>query len=91
MKITLKAKKDDPEYAIMQGDTPMSKEFNKRSKELFEEVEFFNFTFETSTTLLLEILCDDYNERNKIVVKKEQPKGEIINKKKYVSTQKNSK
>jgi len=86
MKITLKAKKNDPDYAIMQGNSPMSKEFNKRSKKMFEEVKFFNFTFESMTTMLLEILCDDYNERNKVVVKKEQSKGKIISKKEYAST-----
>lgn len=86
MKITLKAKKNDPNYAIMHGDSPLSKEFNKRSKKMFEEVEFFNFTFESMTTMLLEILCDDYNERKKVVVKEKQSKEEITSKKKYVST-----
>jgi len=64
MKITWKNKPTDPVYPIMEGKTPMAKEFNKRQKLLWGKgnIEHFNFE-QIVTTVLLEILIEDYNKK----------------------------
>ena len=64
MKITYQAKVTDPTYPIMHGDTPIAKEFNKREKQILKDGKVTAFDYEQVTTVLLEILCDDYNKRH---------------------------
>lgn len=64
MKITFKDKITDPVHPIMHGNTPIAKEFNKRMAVLWVDGRFQKFDFELVTTILLEILIDDYDKRN---------------------------
>lgn len=64
MKITWKQKVEDPPYPIMHGKTPLVKEFNKRQAELWKDGKFTAFDYEQVTTVLLEILGEDYDKRH---------------------------
>lgn len=67
MRITHIEKATDPGYPIMHGDTPLAKEFNKREKKLWEDPvagKILDFNYEQVTTVILEILADDYNKRH---------------------------
>ena len=64
MKITHQENITDPVHPIMHGTTPMSKEFNKRQAILWSEGKFEKFDFQQVSTVILEILIDDYNKRN---------------------------
>jgi hypothetical protein len=75
MMITHQQKVDDPLYPIMQGETPLAKEFNRRSKEIWENGTVKDINFEHITTLLLEIFGDEFNKRH-------APRGERKAKKK---------
>jgi hypothetical protein len=63
MRITHQAKVDDPPHPIMEGKTPLAKEFNKRQAILWSKGGG-QVNFEQVTTVLLEILVEDYNKRN---------------------------
>lgn len=63
MRITHQAKVDDPPHPIMEGKSPMSKEFNKRQAVLWSNGGA-QVNFEQVTTVLLEILAEDYNKRH---------------------------
>lgn len=63
MKVTYQAKVTDPPHPIMEGKSPMSKEFNKRQAFLWSKG-VGQIDFEQVTTVLLEILVEDYNKRN---------------------------
>ena len=65
MRITYKDKPTDPFHPIMHGTSPMAKEFNKRQKKLLKEGKLDQVNFEQVSTILLEILVDDYNEQHK--------------------------
>ena len=71
MKITFQEKPEDPVYPIMHGRTPISKEFNKRQKKLWKAGHFEKFNFELVTTVLLEILIEDYDKRYSVANKKD--------------------
>ena len=76
MNITHKNKPTDPVYPIMEGKTPMAKEFNKRQKLLWGKGNISNFNFEQIvTTVLLEILIEDYDERHMSQKKIKHVKG----------------
>lgn len=62
MKITWKEKPEDPVHPIMAGSSPIAKEFNKRQAELWAAGKFTIYDYEQVTTVLLEILTDDYNK-----------------------------
>ena len=62
MKITLLADPKDPSHPIMQGDTPIALEFNKRQEALKLTGKQVQYDFEQVCTVLLEILTDDYNK-----------------------------
>ena len=64
MRITLKEFPEDPEYPMMHGKTPLSREFNKRQNQLWVEGRFRDFPFEQTFTVISEILVDDYNKRH---------------------------
>jgi sporulation protein YlmC with PRC-barrel domain len=64
MKITFKQNEKDINHPVMHGDTPLAKEFNKRQKEMFKAGRISIVNFEQITTVLLDILVDDYNTRN---------------------------
>ena len=66
MHITHQEKPTDPVYPIMHGSTPISKEFNKRFKELWKTGNIDVSKLESIyTVVLLEILIEDYNKRHK--------------------------
>jgi len=69
MKITIKENDLAPDYPLMAGDSPLSKEFNKREQALWV-AGVTNFDHQQITTVLMEIFADDYNERHKVVKKK---------------------
>lgn len=62
MRITHKEKATDPVHPIMHGKSPIAKEFNKRQELLWSQGKFEKFDFEQVTTVLLEILIDDYDK-----------------------------
>jgi hypothetical protein len=64
MKISYREKVTDPEYPIMHGKTPIAKEFNKRQEKLWEEGRLIKVDYEQVTTVILELLCDDYDKRH---------------------------
>ena len=64
MLITFKKNPDDPAYPIMVGKTPICKEFNKRQEKIWKDGTFKTFDYEQVSTILLEILCDDYDKRH---------------------------
>lgn len=64
MRITHREKPTDPIYPIMAGNTPIAKEFNKYQKKLWEEGKFTVYDYEQVTTVLLEILTDEYNKKH---------------------------
>ena len=72
MRITLKEKVTDPVHPIMAGKTPMAKEFNKRQAMLWAKDAFHKFDFEQVTTVILEILIDDYDKNHKPIKKPKQ-------------------
>jgi len=65
MLITFKKDPKDPSYPVMAGKTPLSVEFNKRQAKLWSEGRLQKVDFEQVTTVLLEILAEDYNVRHK--------------------------
>lgn len=65
MRITFKEKPTDPVHPIMHGKTPMAKEFNKRQALLWSKGAFTIYDYEQVTTVLLEILIDDYDKAHK--------------------------
>ena len=71
MKITHKLSPKDPVYPIMHGKTPMAKEFNKRQKKLWETGVVITYNYEQISTVLLEILADDFSRRHVPRKKKE--------------------
>lgn len=64
MRITYKEKVTDPGHPIMHGGAPITKEFNKRQEKLLKEGKINEINFEQVSTVILEILCDDYNKRH---------------------------
>lgn len=62
MKITYKAKPEDPVHPIMDGKSPIAKEFNRRQAELWQAGKFTIYDFEQVCTVLLEIFADEYNK-----------------------------
>ena len=74
MKITKQATPTDPQHPIMHGDTPFAQEFNARQDKLWKEGKNVEFGFEQVVTVLLEILVDEYDARNKKPTKKPKAK-----------------
>jgi len=64
MIITYKDKVTDPAHPIMHGDSPIAKMFNKRQKDLLVKGKLDKIDYAQVTTVLLEILCDDYDKRH---------------------------
>ena len=64
MLITIQQKPTDPPYPIMGGDTPFAKEFNKRSKVLWERGLNVENMHQLVSEMINEILVDDYNRRH---------------------------
>lgn len=64
MKITYKMSPSDPPYPIMIGDSPLSKEFNKRQKDIWAAGKIAIVDYEQVMTVVVDILSDDYNERH---------------------------
>lgn len=64
MKITHRATEKDPVYPIMEGDTPLSKEFNSRMKDIWAKGVVQKADFELIHTVIMEIMADDYNRRH---------------------------
>ena len=64
MKITYRDKDSDPQYPIMHGGTPMAKEFNKRQEKLWKDGKLTTVDFEQISTIILEVLCSDYDRRH---------------------------
>jgi hypothetical protein len=64
MRITLKEKVTDPDHPIMHGDGAIAKEFNRRQAILWKDGKFQKFDFEQVSTILLEIMADDYDKRH---------------------------
>ena len=62
MKITWREKEGDPPHPIMVGKTPTAREFNKRQAALWKSGGS-KVDFEQVSTVLLEILIDDYDRR----------------------------
>lgn len=69
MRITFKEKPTDPVHPIMAGKNPIAKEFNKRQALLWSKGAFTTYDYEQVTTVLLEILADDYDARHKPIKK----------------------
>jgi len=67
MKITNQQQPTDPVYPFMHGKGSMAKEFNKRQEKLWKAGHFISKGdfVQAVTTVLLEILVDDYDERHK--------------------------
>lgn len=63
MKITIKEKETDPAYPLMHGSSSFAKEFNKRQADLYIEGKGQTYDYEQVTTVLLEILIDDFNKK----------------------------
>jgi len=64
MLITTQQKTSDPVYPIMQGNTPLATEFNKRSKELWEGGNLDRLENMDIQMILIEIFADEYNKRH---------------------------
>lgn len=64
MKITYKSQPTDPVHPIMHGNSPSAKEFNKRQAKLWAEGKVDKVDFEQITTVLLEMMLDDYDRRH---------------------------
>lgn len=64
MKITYQKEITDPPYPIMLGDTPLAKEFNKRQKTIWQSGVTQPIDYQQVSTVMLEILIDDYNKRH---------------------------
>lgn len=64
MKITFQQNPEDPPYPIMHGETPLSKEFNKRQKDIWAAGKIEKVDYEQVMTVVLAILTDDYNKRH---------------------------
>lgn len=54
----------------MQGENPFSKVFNERVQKLAQEGRFLEYSEQAITLVILELLIDDYNERNETKKKK---------------------
>lgn len=64
MKITHQKEVTDPAYPIMHGDSPLAKEFNKRQKDIWAAGNVLQIDYQQVSTVMLEILVDDYNKRH---------------------------
>lgn len=64
MRITHAALATDPPYPIMAGDTPLAKDFNKRQKDIWASGKVEKVDYEQVSTVILEILVNDYNKRH---------------------------
>ena len=64
MTITYKKRVEDPPYPIMEGKKPLAIEFNKRQKDLWAKGNVEKVDYEYITTVLLEILVEDYDRRH---------------------------
>lgn len=64
MIITFQEKPEDPPSPLMAGKTAMAKEFNKRMKEMWAKGNLKKVDYELISTVLIEILADDYNKRH---------------------------
>jgi len=64
MIITHRENPEDPACPIMHGSKPFSKEFNRRQAALLKEGRQKDVNFENITTVILEILIDDYDKRH---------------------------
>jgi hypothetical protein len=62
MRITFKELVTDPVHPIMHGKSPLAKEFNKRQAALWKQGKEMS-DFQGVTTVLLEILAEDYDRR----------------------------
>ena len=69
MKITYKEKITDLGHPIMHGKSPIAKEFNRRQAKLLKEKRLEKVDYQLVSTVLLEILCDDYDKRHLLVRK----------------------
>jgi hypothetical protein len=58
----------------MSGSKPLSKEFNKRMRILWEAGGVSDVNFEQVSTVLLEIFADEYNKRHAPRKKKSEEK-----------------
>jgi len=84
MRITLEKDSNGKSYPKMHGETMVAKIFNKRVDRL-REIDKIQFVdFELVTTILLEILIDDLEERS-------NSKKVLINKKKTCRKKQSSK
>ena len=64
MKITYKQKPEDPPYPVMEGSSPIAKEFNSRQKKFWQDGVTKEVDSEFISVVLLEILAEDYNRRH---------------------------
>lgn len=64
MKITYQKDVNDPPYPIMHGETPLALEFNKRQKSIWAAGNVASIDYQQVSTVMLEILIDDYNKRH---------------------------
>lgn len=55
----------------MVGDTPSAKAFNERVQKMAKDGRFLEFTQEAITLVLVEMLLEDYDKRNKKKAKAE--------------------
>ena len=76
MKITFRENPEDPAHPMMHGKTPIAKEFNKRQAKLWATGNNPPVNFEQVSTILMEILMDEYNKNNSAAKKKQKTNGE---------------
>lgn len=72
MRITFQEKVTDPPHPIMEGKSPIAKEFNKRQAMLWASGADVKISFEQITTVLLEIFADEYNKNHKKIKKSKE-------------------
>lgn len=72
MRITHQSLATDPAYPIMVGDTPLAKEFNKQQEKIWAAGKVNKIDYEQVSTVILEILVNDYNKRH--ASRKRKPK-----------------
>lgn len=77
MLITHKKEIKDPPHPIMAGKSPIAKEFNKRQEKMWKDGVTKPFDYEQVSTVLLEILCDDYDRRHASRKRKPKPQKGI--------------
>lgn len=65
MKIDYRTEPNDPDYPVMRGKSASAKEFNKRMLALRKDNKFDpDHAFEQISTIIMEILIEDYDKRN---------------------------